>query len=164
MRRWAQQLALLTTQRAAAEAELRRCLARCEESQYLLSMPGLGVLNAAGLLAHIGDIRRFSKGNQLAKLAGIVPTESRSANRVAQHTPMSKKGRRALRAVGHQAVVSLLRHNAVFQTYVQGLTTRATHPLTKREALGAALNKLLRVVYSLLTHRQCFDPQHGQAD
>lgn len=161
IRRWAQQLALLSAQRAAAEAEVLRWAARCEESLYLRSIPGVGALTAAGLLAHIGDIRRFSKVNQLAKLAGIVPSESRSANRTARHTPMSKKGRRALRAVGHQAVVSLLRHNAVFQSYVQRLTTRATDPLTKREAMGAALNKLLRVVYSLLTHRQMFDPTHA---
>ncbi len=36
------------------------------------------------------------------------------------------------------------------------------HPLKKREALGAAMNKLLRVVYALLKKQVVFDPEQAQ--
>ncbi len=77
---------------------------------------------------------------------------------------MSKKGRSGLREVCYQAVVGLLRHNAEFQHYVQSLMLRRVHPLNKREAIGAAMNKLLRIVYALLSKQQCFQAQllpHG---
>ena len=152
-------LVLRHKQRQTAELLVRDSLAGCPEKPFLLSLFGLGELNAAGLLAQIGDIRRFSGVKQLTKLAGIQPIEEGSADYHAQHTPMSKKGRSGLRRVAFQAVIGLLRHNVVFHDYVLRLTTRHTQPLKKRQAIGAAMNKLLRIVYTLLTRQECFDPQ-----
>lgn len=158
--RWlAQRLAFVQTQVEHAAAYVRQCFEQCPESRFLRSIFGLGVLNAAGLLAHIGAIDRFSGVKQLTKLAGIQPIEDSSAEQHAGHTPMSKKGRSGLRRVTFQAVLGLLCHNEVFQQYIQRLQQRTTHPLKKREALGAAMNKLLRIVYTLLKRQECFDPQ-----
>ncbi len=153
------QLSFLQSQVLTVETALRQCFEQCPESQWLKSIFGLGTINAAGLLAEIGDIHRFSGVKQLTKLAGIQPIEDSSAERRAGHTPMSKKGRSGLRTVAFRAVIGLLRHNAVFQQYVQRLHKREQHPLTKREAIGAAMNKLLRVVYTLLKRQAVFDPQ-----
>lgn len=154
-------LGFLQTQIGTAETALRQCFETCPESRWLNSIFGLGHLNAAGLLAEIGDIQHFSGVKQLTKLAGIQPIEDSSAGRRAGHTPMSKKGRSGLRKVAFRAMIGLLRHNEVFQKYVERLHTRATHPLTKRAAIGAAMNKLLRVVYTLLKRQEVFDPQKG---
>jgi transposase len=160
----AERLAFLVGQGERAEAELSKLFHHFEESRYLLSLRGLGVVNAAGLLAHLGEIRQYSGVKQLSKLAGIIPTEDRSADRCSARTPMSKKGRRGLRAVLWRAVIALLRHNEVFAQYVKRLTERATkrHPLKKREAIGAAMNKLLRIVYALLKQRVLFDSNKAQ--
>lgn len=156
----AERLQVLLHQRQQAEAYLTTLFLQCEESRYLLSIRGLGVVNAAGLLAHLGDIRQYSRVKQLAKLAGVHPQEHTSAARRAARTPMSKKGRRGLRSILWHAVIALLRHNAAFQGYVQRLMERPApeHPLKKREAIGAAMNKLLRIVYALLRQRVLFDP------
>jgi transposase len=154
-------LSFVQTQVSEAEIALRQCFATCSESRWLNSIFGLGVINAAGVLAEIGDIQRFSGVKQLTKLAGIQPIEDSSAERRAGHTPMSKKGRSGLRKIAFRAVIGLLRHNQVFQQYVARLHTRTTHPLTKRQAIGAAMNKLLRVVYTLLKRQEVFDPQKG---
>jgi transposase len=155
-------LSLLQRQRQTAERLVRESLDRCAEKKFLTSLVGLGELNAAGLLAHIGDVQRFSNVKQLTKLAGIQPIEERSAATVRGHTPMSKKGRSGLRHIAFQAVIGLLRHNAVFQLYVQRLHTRAFRPLHKRAAVGAAMNKLLRIVYTLLKRQEYFDPQKAR--
>lgn len=156
----AERLQFLANQRQHAETYLTTLFRQCPESRYLLSIRGLGVVNAAGILAHLGDIQQYSQVKQFAKLAGINPQESSSADSHAARTPMSKKGRRGLRAVLWRAVVALLRHNGSFQQYVQRLTGRAAskHPLKKREAIGAAMNKLLRIVYALLRRQVEFDP------
>ena len=160
-----QQLAFVHGQRQSAEDQLIAAFAGFPESSYLRSIEGLGSLNGAGLLADIGDIGQYSNCKQLPKLAGVVPTQSQSADHSSARTPMSKKGRPLLRLVAHRAVVSLLRHNAVFKAYVQRLMTRAGghNPLTKREAMGAAMNKLLRIVYSLLHGQQMFDAKKALA-
>lgn len=156
----AERLAFLKGQHKMAEDELRTYFETFAEKEYLLSVRGLGPINAAGLLAEIGDCRTFSSVKQLAKLAGIVPTENSSAGHSAAFTPMSKKGRRGLRAVSYRSVIGLLRHNEHFIRYTKGLQTRpgGKNPLTRRSAIGAAMNKLLRIVYALLTKHQLFDP------
>ena len=158
------QLMFIRRQRQWAEDQLVALFARFEECRYLLSIHGLGSVNAAALLADIGDIRQYSNHKQLPKLAGIVPTESQSADHISAYTPMSKKGRPILRMVAHRAVVSLMRHNEVFKRYVR-LTERAVpgHRLTTRAAMGAAMNKLLRIVYALLTKREVFDAKKALA-
>lgn len=156
----ADRLAFLQMQRQMAEDHLLDIFYQHSESQYLLSIHGLGAVNAAGILAHIGDIRAYSSAKQLPKVAGIIPIESSSAGHMASRTPMSKKGRPEFRLILYRAVIGLVRHNESIKHYVTRLTTRsvAAHPLKKKEAVGAAMNKLLRIVYSLLTKRQMFDP------
>lgn len=161
----AERLIFLQSQRQQAEDHLIALFRTCDESKYLLSLHGLGAVNAAGLLAHIGDIRHFSGVKDLPKLAGIIPTENSSAGRQSGRTPMSKKGRPDLRTVLYRAVIGLLRHQPLFKQYVKRLTERPAqdHPLKKREAIGAAMNKLLRIVYALLTKREMFDARKALA-
>jgi transposase len=155
----ADQLVFLIQQREEAERSLTDLFLRFDESAFLLSIPGLGKVNAAGLLAHIGDTRHFSGVKQWSKLAGIVPQESTSADHHAARTPMSKKGRRGLRGVLWRASVCLVRHSDVFRRYADRLRNRSAkdHPLKKREAIGAVMNKLLRIAYALLTKRELFN-------
>jgi transposase len=162
---WAGQLMYMQRQRQHAEDQLVTAFARFDESKYLCSIYGLGSINGAGLLADIGDIRQYSSYKQLPKLAGIVPTERQSADHASICTPMSKRGRPLLRLVVYRAVVSLLRHNDLFKTYVERLMTRAAgqNPLTKRAAIGAAMNKLLRIVYTLLRRKEMFDEKKAVA-
>jgi transposase len=159
----AERLAFTQAQVAQSEQYLLQCLRRCPDSPYLLSLCGLGERTAAGLLAHIGDVCHFSGVKQLTKLAGINPIEDSSADQRAGRTPMSKKGRAGLRMVTWRAVVGLLRHNEFFRSYVQRLQQRTQHPLKKREAIGAAMNKLLRIAYALLSKHEMFDTQKASA-
>jgi transposase len=156
----ADRLAFIQMHRQLAEEHLLDIFLQHTESRYLLSIPGLGAVNAAGILAHIGDIQAYSSVKQLPKLAGIVPTENTSAGHTASRTPMSKKGRPNFRLILYRAVIGLLRHNETIKQYVTRLTARSVtaHPLKKVEAVGAAMNKLLRIVYALLTKQQMFDP------
>ncbi|AKB32832.1 Mobile element protein [Methanosarcina siciliae HI350] len=47
-----------------------------------MSVPGVGELGAATLIAEIGDFKGFSSGNKLASWLGIVPNVYQSASRL----------------------------------------------------------------------------------
>jgi transposase len=119
------------------------------EGRRLAALPGLGPVLAAGLLAEAGPLTRFSNIKQLPKLAGVIPVEHQSGMYRGRYTPMGKKGRPGLRWVCYRAALSLLRHNEVFREAYQRWTGRAERPLTRMEALGACMHKLLRVAYAL---------------
>ena len=85
-------------------------------------------------------------------MAGSNPTESESAGKRGIHTPMSKKGRPGLRYCSWTAVIPLLRHNADFRAWAKRLRERPVHahPLNGKEIVGAALNRLLRLAFTLV--------------
>ena len=56
----------------------------------LQSIPGIGPVMAAGIMAEIGDIHIFKSQESLAKYAGLVWHENQSGQFKADDTPMSK--------------------------------------------------------------------------
>ena len=139
------------------EQALVRLVDEAEEGKYLLSIFGLGYISVAGLLAELGSFKSYHNARQMIKMAGTNPTESESAGKRQSKTPMSKKGRPGLRHCGWTAVLSLLRHNPDFRTWAKRLRERPAHanPLTGKEIMGAAVNKLLRIGF-VLAKQQTF--------
>jgi len=58
----------------------------------LLTVPGLGPVFAAGILAEIGDITDFPDDNQLAPFAGLTGPPDASDQRVGEPTPLARTG------------------------------------------------------------------------
>ena len=131
---------------------LTRLVDRAEEGKYLLSIRGLNYIAVAGMLAELGYFRSYRNARQLIKMAGSNPTESESAGKRSAHTPMSKKGRPGLRYCVWTAVIPILRHNPDFRAWAKRLRERPVHanPLNGKEIVGAALNRLLRLAFTLV--------------
>ena len=123
-----------------------------EEGKYLLSIIGLNYISVAGLLAELGSFRSYRSAKQLIKMAGSNPTESESGGKRSSHTPMSKKGRPALRYCAWTSVIPMLRLNPDFRAWTKKMRERPVHanPLNGREVVGAALNRLLRLAFALV--------------
>lgn len=131
---------------------LVRLVDETEEGKYLLSIRGLNYMSVAGMLAELGSFRSYRNARQLIKMAGSNPTESESAGKRSSHTPMSKKGRPGLRYCAWIAVIPILRHNPDFRAWAKRLRERPVHahPLNGKEVVGAALNRLLRLAFTLV--------------
>lgn len=123
------------------------------ESEYLLSIPGLGLITAATILSEIGDPSHYTNARQLIKLAGTQPVPNTSGRKSRSKTPMSHKGRPRLRTALFFAVMRLVRVDEVFAREYQHLQTREKNSLTKMQALGVLMNKLLRILWSLMQNR-----------
>jgi hypothetical protein len=131
---------------------LVRLVDRTEEGKYLLSVIGLNYISVAGLLAELGSFQSYRSAKQLIKMTGSNPIESESAGKRGSHTPMSKKGRPVLRYCAWTAVIPMLRFNPDFRAWAKKLRERPVqaNPLTGREIVGAALNRLLRLAFTLV--------------
>lgn len=125
--------------------------------QYLLSVPGVGVITVAGLLGEVGDMARYQDWRQIRKLAGLNLVESSSGGHVGQKK-ISKRGRPFLRCLLYQVTLSLVAHNPQFKALYNHFKTRQVNPLKKKQALVAVSCKLLRVMFTLATERKMYDP------
>jgi len=154
----------LQTHRTQVEAALISTFEALPEAQYLLSMQNLGTITAAIILGEIGDPSYYTSARQLIKLAGTQPVPNTSGRKSRSKTPMSRKGRSLLRSTLYFAVLRLIVLDETFaRRYVQ-LQTRERNPLTKKQALGALMNKLLRVLWALMRNRTMYKPDYKDAD
>ncbi len=155
-------LLLLETQAAEVRGALIQTFNALPEAPYLLSVPAFGPITAATILAEIGDPRNFRNGSQLVKLAGTQPAPNTSGRRTRSFTPMSHQGRPRLRTVLYFACLRLIQVNDDFACEYRRLQQRAKNPLTKKQALGVLMNKLLRVLWALMRDQVRYDPAMAQ--
>ena len=150
----------LTAQLIVVAAEIDGLLAELEEARYLRTIPGLGWASVAGLLAHVGAIAKYRHGRQLIKLAGTNPSRRDSGQTVGRGQRMSRRGRAGLREVMYLATISCLQHNPRIRAHYDRLIQRADRPLTKMQAIGACMNKLLLYAFAVMSRREAFALDH----
>jgi len=146
---------LIRQQIRIMEGTLVKLVDETEEGKYLLSIRGLNYIAVAGLLAELGCFKLYRSAKQMIKMAGSNPTESESAGKKRSKTPMSKQGRPLLRYCAWTAVIPMLRFNSDFRAWAKQRRERPAHanPLSGREVVGAALNRLLRLAFALVKNQ-----------
>ena len=98
--------------------ELRAyCRKRYKKDYYLLkSVPGIGGIIAAGILAELGDIRRFNRIDELASIVGLIPGIYKSSdNEIC--LGLSKRSNRYLRSLLIEAAWTAVRTDMALQAY-----------------------------------------------
>jgi len=146
---------LIRQQIRIMEGALVKLVDETEEGKYLLSIRGLNYIAVAGLLAELGCFKLYWSAKQMIKMAGSNPTESESAGKKRSKTPMSKQGRPLLRYCAWTSVIPMLRFNPDFRAWAKQRRERPVHanPLSGREIVGAALNRLLRLAFALVKNQ-----------
>jgi len=123
----------------------------------LCSVKGIGPVYAAGILAEIGDIRRFPNEAALAKFAGLTWTRHQSGKFESQETSLTRSGNAFLRYYLVEAAFSVMVHNAEYRSYYERKKAESKTHAHKR-ALALTARKLVRLVYVLLRHGRLYDP------
>ncbi|MGB9591510.1 MAG: IS110 family transposase [Candidatus Kryptoniota bacterium] len=121
----------------------------------LTSVPGIGPVFTAGIIAEIGDITRYPSDAQIAQSAGLVWKQHQSGGFDAEHTPMTKTGNKYLRYYLIQAANSLKNHNAEYRKYYS-LKYREAKLHPHKRALALTARKFVRLVYALLSKQQLY--------
>lgn len=123
----------------------------------LTSVPGIGTVYSAGMIAEIGDIHRFRTQAAVAKFAGLVCTQHQSGDFEAQHTKLIKSGNRFLRYYLLEAANSVRRCDSEFRRYYD-LKFKEVNRFQHKRALALTARKLVRLVFRLLKDNRLYIP------
>ncbi|MFP3024463.1 MAG: IS110 family transposase, partial [Wolbachia sp.] len=128
-----------------------------EDFQLLLTVPGIGKESAVAILAEISDIKVFINARQLASYAGTIPRNITSGSSVYAKPRLSKSGSQTLRKAMYFPAIVSKKHNPIIMTFCKRLKEKGKHNMA---IVGAAMRKLLHIVFGVLSSRKAFDPDH----
>ena len=120
----------------------------------ITSIPGIGYILGAMIISEIGDIKKFSNPSKLLAFAGLDPVIKQSGNFQADKMKISKRGSTYLRYAIYRAAFLIIYNNETFSNFY--LDKRAQGK-THRVALGHVCNKLVRVIFKILTDNISFN-------
>ncbi len=122
--------------------------------QYITSIPGVGAVTGAALLAEIGDIQRFEAPEKLVAYAGIDATVYQSGDFEASETHMSKRGSPFLRVAIWQAASMAAMYDPQLKQYYQRKKAEGKHHGT---VIGAVARKLLIRIFIILKENRPYE-------
>ncbi|MFR3730491.1 transposase [Lacrimispora sp.] len=121
----------------------------------LTSMPGIGTSIASKLIAEIGDIRRFSNADKLARFAGVAPVKFSSAGKGKEQS--SRQGNRQLHGLFYFLAVTMVsrpkngvpNHPVFYDYYMR----KIGEGKTKSQALICIMRRLVNIVYGMMKNK-----------
>jgi len=149
MRCLLEQIGLLEQQRKDVDAKIEEMMAQIP--QYITTIPGIGLVTGAMLVAEIGDIQRFEGPEKLVAYAGIDASVKESGDSKSDRMHMSKRGSHYLRYALWQAAVASLLHNQEMAAFYH---KKRTEGKPYGVAVGAVCRKLLGRVYIVLKEQR----------
>lgn len=96
------------------EKIMEELLKKIDIAEYLLSIPGIGIVTVAGFLAEVGDLANYTHYKQIQKLAGLNIAENQSGKHKGK-AKISKRGRPELRNLLYKASLVLVAKNKEFK-------------------------------------------------
>lgn len=124
----------------------------------LQTIPGIGPVYTAGILAEIGQIDRFDNQASIAKYSGLTWSKHQSGKFQAEETKMIRSGNRFLRYYLVEAANSVQRNEPEFRAYYLKKYREVPKHQHKR-ALVLTARKLVRLVDALLRNDQVYTPR-----
>jgi len=119
--------------------------------EIVCSVPGVGKLSGATILAELGEVARFSNGKQVASWCGFAPFVSQSAG-VTKIGGITKRGSRWLRRVMVEVAHVAVRMDCRFKDMFWRITARKC----RKVACVAVARKMLTVIWHLLLNGELF--------
>jgi len=138
---------------AAIAAMIKATAHFAELAEIIESVPGLGEITAAGLIAAMPELGQVS--NKIAAaLLGTAPYDNGSGRRRGERH--IKGGRRRVRNLFYMACLgAATRHNPMLKAFYQRLLAKGKE---KKVALVACMRKLIVILNIMIARRQKWDP------
>jgi transposase len=114
-----------------------------QDAALIASIPGVGEVTVAKVLAYAGNVRRFTSGRALAAFIGVTPRQRQSGTSVKGRTMIGRTGHAALRKALYMPGLVALRHNPLLQVFgarlkANGLAPKTVVVCTAQEATAHA--------------------------
>ncbi|NRP50612.1 hypothetical protein XMV201_002382 [Aliiroseovarius sp. xm-v-201] len=132
------------------DRDIAELLACHPDAALIQSLPGMGVVMTAELIANIGDIRRFRSADGLAAAAGLTPVLRQSGKSYAIRR--ANGGDKALKRVFFQSAFVALSHPESKAFYDRKRAEGKRH----NQAVIALARRRINVIWAILNTRQPF--------
>lgn len=125
--------------------------------EIICSIPGIGLLTAATVLAETNGFELIRNKRQLTSYAGLDVSEKQSGTSVKGKPKISKKGNKHLRKAMHLPALAAIRYEEQFK----GIFTRlvSKHGV-KMKAAVAVQRKLLELIYTLYKTKTVYNKDY----
>lgn len=143
----------LDGQIAELDGEIGRIL-DASSARLLLTIPGIGPVNAAVIAAETGDASNFDDPKKLIAYAGIDASKSQSGKFEGDQEHMSKRGSSYLRYALLNASDIARQRDPYFGDYYDSLTARGKHHYV---ALSGVARKLCGVILAVLKEQRPYE-------
>jgi len=131
-----------------------------EQIDLLCTIPGVGKQSAISLLILIGDVKNFDSGKKLSAYFGVHPVSNNSGN--VEMSRMSKQGNPYARQILYQIVFQMFKQSSFFNPYFEKMIDKFQEK--KKKAAGAMMQKVCRIIWSILTFNKPFDCERFKHD
>ena len=121
------------------------------------TLPGIGVLTAAVVLAETNGFELIRNKRQLTSYAGLDVKEKQSGTSIKGKPRISKKGNSYLRKAMHLPALAAIRHDERFKSVFVRLVSK--HGI-KMKAAVAVQRKLLEMIYILHKNNVVYDKEY----
>ncbi len=150
-------LNVVETQTRNLERDLRTLTANDPRVSLLMTIPGIGIVNACIINSYTDDINRFETYKNYSAYCGLVPWVQTS-NETIYYGKITKRGPQELRTALVQCVVAMVRmpqKTANFSLMKQ--YQRLKEEKSSGKAIIATARKLSRIIYIMLKTMTPFD-------
>ena len=144
-------------QQRILENRLKTITADDHAVNLLMTIPGIGIVNACTIRAYIDDIDRFESYKSFSSYCGLVPWVQTS-NETVHYGSITKRGPQELRTALVQCVVAMVRMED--RTGNLGLMKQYRELKDQKssgKAIIATARKLSRIIYVMLKTNTAFD-------
>jgi len=163
IKRIKQRILLLSKQEKAINEEIESLVKKektiSQELTLLCTIPGIGPLTAATILAETNGFELVRNKRQLASYAGFDVKDKQSGTSVKGKTRISKKGNKYLRKAMHFPALSAIRHDERFRSIFARLVSK--HGI-KMKAAVAVQRKLLEMTYTVFKTQTAYNKNYLQ--
>ena len=157
-RYYTREVLFLEEEKAQLTAKKDHLAKQIPEYDIFRSLPGVGEVTAAGLLAESGDLTRFETSNQLNAFVGIDLRSYQSGQYVASDH-INKRGNKYARKLLYQVIRNMVkcRHipNHIIDYYYR--LKKQPQPKKDKVAIVACMNKLLKCLHSQVRNGTLYD-------
>ena len=141
---------LIERKKSVSEMLVELCQqARVDDIEIIKSIGGVRDVTASSFLAELGDCDRFTSYKKLIAFAGLDPSIHKSGKYEGK-SRISKRGNRHLRRIIYMMTSCIVRKNNTFREY---FLKKKLQGLSYKEAVIATSQKLIRVIYAMLSSR-----------
>lgn len=144
-----QLIELLEQQRSQVDAKVEQLMNSIPH--HIITIPGIGQVTGAMLLAEIGNINRFPALEQLVAYAGIDASVFKTGQFEGDEAHMSKRGSHYLRYALWQASTASLLHNPELKQYYD---KKRAEGKQHGVAMGAVCHKLLSRIFVIMKEQR----------